>query len=383
LYVGIGNLFCFGNFYMRVLSLLVLWSLLVLFVSCETNGAAVDGESGEEGQGKEEELHPPDQPCGNPVLVDVRDMDGKSTGVLETLNDDQRLWLVYSPNLSNRLIGASLYVGDEKKIPRDGLGHDLISEFPLVIKNDPDRIGWTYSVLLDSLPECVAIVAYLHLADRETSRPLPNQLRYAWSQGNRQEQGRHTIFFCPESCDPFADRCPAGLEPGQFRTFSSASWDADLNGPTGGAYLEQTFPVAFPEGLVIGCDKRVVLQDAAAVRAFLPSRGPGSELTSSLTNPGNIGNGLAGEICALVLSIGLDEADESFGQSPTLLGTLYIASGPFAGWKVSDLLNEANAVLGGCASNYSAGQMEEVIRSVNENFDQGQVNKGFLKCNID
>ena len=47
---------------------------------------------------------------------------------------------------------------------------------------------------------------------------------------------------------------------------------------------------------------------------------------------------------------------------------------------VSALLVEANKVLGGCPSAYTATQISDVLTTINENFDDGTVNGGFLVC---
>lgn len=325
-------------------------------------------------------MSPPERPCGNPVLVEVRDMNGNSVGVLETLNDEDNLWLMYSPNLSNRLIKAHLYIGPAESVPRDGRGNDLMSEFPIKVNNTEGAIDWTYHHPLDSLSECFVVVACLHIADRELVRPLPNQVRYVWSSSNEEKHGRNAISYCLGKCGPDANLCAEGLVAGQFRTFTASDWAEDLKKAPWSEYLDQKFSAAFPEGLALGCERELTFSTAEAVRGFLPSQGAGSVLKKSVDNPGEVANGLAGEICALSLSIGFDNLDEGFCLSPAKLKSLVIASGPFAGWNVNDLLNEANTVLGGCTSNYSAGQIEEVIRSVNENFSRASGNKGFLRC---
>jgi hypothetical protein len=59
---------------------------------------------------------------------------------------------------------------------------------------------------------------------------------------------------------------------------------------------------------------------------------------------------------------------------------LIVVSGTFAGWSVYQVLAEANNVLGGVASMYSAAQLNAVVDSINNNYDGGKVNLGFLAC---
>lgn len=360
---------------MDIRNFLFIFSCCLLLSACETGSTETKPEEKEI-----EVLQPPERPCGNPVLVDVRDSERRSVGVLETLNDGENLWLVYSPNISNRPIKAHLYIGPAESIPRDGRGNDLMSEFPIKVNNEEGAIGWMYHHPLDSLPECFEVLVCLHIADRELVRPLPNQIRFAWASGNDPQNGIHSISYCPAKCDPTADLCSGGLVAGQFRTFTASDWAEDLQQSPWSEYLDQKFSATFPEGLTLGCEKKLTFDSPEAVRGFLPSNGAGSVLTNSEDNPQPVNNGLAAEICALSLSIGFDNLDDGFSLSPVRLRSLVIARGPFAGWSVRDLLNEANTVLGGCTSNYSAGQMEEVIRSVNENFSRATVNRNFLRC---
>ncbi len=62
------------------------------------------------------------------------------------------------------------------------------------------------------------------------------------------------------------------------------------------------------------------------------------------------------------------------------MGSLVVSSGTFAGWSINSILAEANKVLGGCASNYTASQLSSVLASINENFDNGTTNNGFVGC---
>jgi hypothetical protein len=375
LYVGARKICPMRQFFMRILNILSLFFCLSLLPSCDSNTNTPKTKAIEK-----DDLLPPERSCGSPALVDVRDENRSSVGVLETLNDNENLWLIYSPNISNRLIKAHLYIGPEESVPRDGRGNDLMSEFPIKVLNEAGAIGWVYHFPLDSLPECFVIVACLHIADRELVRPLPNQVSYVWSSSNSDNSGLHSIAFCPGKCDPAANLCSGGLVAGQFRTFTATDWAEELKGSPWSEYLDSKFTEAFPDGLILGCEKKVVFNSGDAVRAFLPSQGSGRELEESVEDPANSGNGLAGEICALSLSIGFDLLDNKFSQSAAKLNTLIVATGPFAGWNVRDLISEANTVLGGCASNYSPGQMEEVIRNVNENFSGAVVNQKFLRC---
>ncbi len=85
---------------------------------------------------------------------------------------------------------------------------------------------------------------------------------------------------------------------------------------------------------------------------------------------------------ALTLSVTFDLYDPNFGSSTTNLKDLKIAdaSSPFAGWTVEQLLLEANKVLGGMSSTYSASQLNDAVAKVNENFVDGTFVGTFLTC---
>jgi hypothetical protein len=47
---------------------------------------------------------------------------------------------------------------------------------------------------------------------------------------------------------------------------------------------------------------------------------------------------------------------------------------------VNDFLAEANKVIGGCSSSFTIQQVLETASAINENYDDGKVDKGYLKC---
>ncbi len=170
---------------------------------------------------------------------------------------------------------------------------------------------------------------------------------------------------------------------GQFRTQTQGGWgQCHQNGNNPGTYLAANFAGAFPNGLTVGaCGKTLHLSSSSAVCTFLPSGSTPRALTASLVNPGtSYKNVLAGQVVALSLSVGFDAYDANFGSSTSGLGAQIINSGTFAGWSVQQLLTEANRVLGGCASVYSASAINNAVSSINENYVDGTTNKGFLRC---
>ena len=170
----------------------------------------------------------------------------------------------------------------------------------------------------------------------------------------------------------------------QFRTQTQGGWGTSGNGGNPGAYRNAYFATAFPNGLQIGCTNKLRLTSSTAVQAFLPSGTSARQLNpGTLVNPGSsYRNVLAGQLVALTLSVGFDAVDHSFGQSTMALGNAIIQSGPFQGWTVQSLLNEANRFIGGCGSSYTAAQLNSALSMANECFVDGTANTGFLGCTM-
>jgi hypothetical protein len=168
---------------------------------------------------------------------------------------------------------------------------------------------------------------------------------------------------------------------GQLRTQTQGGWGASPAGNNPGTYLHANFKGAFGDSLTVGCSNYYVkLTTAQAVTDLLPAGGKGEVLTAAYIDPASLKNVLVGQLVALKLSVGFDAWDVSFGQSAVALGDMIIANGPFKGNKVADFLAIGEEVLGGCNKDFSADQIVETASSINENFDDGTVNKGFLIC---
>jgi hypothetical protein len=168
----------------------------------------------------------------------------------------------------------------------------------------------------------------------------------------------------------------------QLRTQTQGGWGNNPNGNNPGMYLANNFDAAFPNGVSIGCDNTLTLTSASAVQAFLPSGSSPSALPDgNMVDPGGAYNNvLAGQLMAISISIGLDAAIPSFGESDQSLGGMIVQSGDFAGFNVSEVVAEANQFIGGCNSTYSASQLNEVLSAFNENYVDGTQNNGFLDC---
>jgi len=167
------------------------------------------------------------------------------------------------------------------------------------------------------------------------------------------------------------------------RTQTMGGWGAEPQGNNPGTYLHANFSTAFPNGLLIGCTNTLKLTTAQKVTDFLPCSGTPKALPAgNMINNVNYKNTFAGQLVAVTLSIGFDQANASFSPASLTLDQQTIASGPFSGMTVGQLVYEANKKIGGCNSPYTVAQLNEALTMVNENYVDGKTNNGNLYCDI-
>ncbi len=194
------------------------------------------------------------------------------------------------------------------------------------------------------------------------------------------------------------------------RTQTQGGWGNDCNGNNPGCYRDAHFAEAFPSGLTIGGTFTIHFSSADAVRIFLPAGGTGGSLTQNHTDPASTEAGVfAGQVTALALTLGFSDAGlDGFCD----LGNLYYVcvdlddededrdggegddddneecyESPFGGMTVAELFVLANEVLGGDLSNMPNGttlsDLNDVITNINENYDNGTADSGYLVCDIE
>jgi hypothetical protein len=172
-----------------------------------------------------------------------------------------------------------------------------------------------------------------------------------------------------------------------FLTYTATQWGAPNGSSTAAAYIKNRFAVIFrsPTFLTIGCSfgNKLRLTNYSAVDAFLPSSGPAALLPrGTTTNPRSFQNQLAGEVVALTLNVQADATDAAFAPSSLLLRNLLVAAGPFAGYSVQQVLDEANRWLGGCGSVFTPAQLLAAVSAINANYQNGTVDLGYLICPV-
>ncbi|MDP2039174.1 MAG: SdrD B-like domain-containing protein, partial [Ignavibacteria bacterium] len=164
----------------------------------------------------------------------------------------------------------------------------------------------------------------------------------------------------------------------KFTTYTQGGWGSPSNsGP--GKIRDANFTTVYPSGLTVGGTYTIKLTSAQAVEDYLPDGGTPAALTQNYINPTTAINVLAGQVVALQLNVDYSAAG-FLGSTSYSIGTLNILSGPFSGMTVNQFLAIANSTLGGANTGYSFSDINEAATAINENFDNGTVNNGYLGC---
>jgi hypothetical protein len=170
----------------------------------------------------------------------------------------------------------------------------------------------------------------------------------------------------------------------QFTTFTQGGYGTECHGGNPGCYRDAHFAAAFPNGVTIGCgNNTLTFTTSAAVESYLPAGGGPALLSGNVVNPVGSRGVLSSQLLALSLSLGFDAENPNFSLSNGSLGSLIIASGTFAGMSISDFLQLANNIIGGCSNQYSLSSINEAATALNENFDNGNTDNGYVLCGRD
>jgi hypothetical protein len=168
---------------------------------------------------------------------------------------------------------------------------------------------------------------------------------------------------------------------GAYTTYTQGGWGASTYS-TPGALLANKFTTVYSGGSVaVGGTRKLTFTGAQNIQNFLPQGGsPGTLFASATNSYGYTGAGVfAGQVLALELNVDFSNK----GITPQGLANLKVAYGPFQGQTVAQILTLANAVLGGSTSSLPSGttisDLNSAVDSINNNFDSGTSNNGFLK----
>jgi len=320
--------------------------------------------------------------CGTPQVQDLGNSLGNFASVTVS-NDANNVYLNFSAGSGYQLQKASGLIGDYAHL-QSVLNFDAD---PTVGPNPPDFVqnfspevaSYQFTIPRANLSSCFLINAFAVVVKRDVSGAIID-IQYVWviASNNITSYPFSTYFeYCLQDCPPPPGDC------GQLRTETPGGWGAKPAGNNSGTYLHANFGAAFSGGITVGCypsNYYVKLTTAQAITDLLPTGGTPAALTSNYTDPAALKNELVGQLVSITLAVGFDDYDPGFGQAGVALGDMKIGSGTFAGWTVRNFLAEANKVLGGCSTNYTPSQIEEVADKINKNYDDGKVNLGFLVC---
>jgi hypothetical protein len=169
-----------------------------------------------------------------------------------------------------------------------------------------------------------------------------------------------------------------GLPPGRFTTYTQGGWGAKPAGKNPGRLLADRFAAVCPTGLVVGLGMTITFTRASDVEAYLPHGGKeaGRSLRRCYTNPKQTPEAgvLAGQTVALKLNVDFSNA----GVTRSGLRYLQVTQGPLQGLSVAEVLTYCELALGGFRVPYTCSQLAEAATGINENYDSGKTDRGFL-----
>lgn len=162
----------------------------------------------------------------------------------------------------------------------------------------------------------------------------------------------------------------------RFQTHTQGGWGSAAHGDNPGSYRDDNFASAFPDGATIGDagGYTALFTDAEAVKDFLPAGGTPMPFNQNHIDPEDTEAGvLAGQTLALTLNVGFDLYDPDFAPSVDDLGDFRVneLSNICYGMTVQEVLDEANAVLGGLPSSFSPSDINDCATWINERFVHG------------
>lgn len=184
---------------------------------------------------------------------------------------------------------------------------------------------------------------------------------------DEKEENASIEWYSPSECDLRG-----------YVTFTQGGWGSSSNS-TPGKIRDLYFNTVFPNGMTVGGNYKITFTSASAIKNYLPDGGTPAVLTQNYLNPTTDISVLAGQITALKLNVYYSAAGY-LGTNPIPLGNLVINDGPFAGYTVNQFLSFAEQVLGGDTNGFTLSQINDAATAINENFDNGTVDRGYLSC---
>ena len=320
-----------------------------------------------------------EDPCGDPLKLDLIAADTALAGGIRVVNSDEYLFVNYLTNDGWQLERTRLYAGPCADVPLTGAGEPAINQFPYQVDHPDMTTSYTYAIPLADLTDCYCIApnALVKLFDDNGD---PVQLDLAWPDATyfSGSSGAAYLDFCTVECDDPPP--PSGDCVGEFHTISQGGWGSPPNGNNPGVYLHAHFADAFPDGLTIGCDYTVHFDSAQNVTDYLPGGSGPAVLDQDYVNPTEKISILVAQVTAMALNVGFDAYDPDFNASDFPFADLVISHGDFEGWSVAEFLALAEEVLGGCNDDYSPSQINSLLSAINGSYQDVGTNGGWLEC---
>ncbi len=322
--------------------------------------------------------------CGNTMTNTLEDYGGVISGDVQISNDGTNYYIKVTENLADYKIGTvKLIYGDQNHVAERlrgifSCGLQAPANPDMVVTYNPEQDQVLITIPIASIPgDCFYFHARVTVVKRD---PVTGVVYYSydlWTNGTinaSQNPCQEYYQYCKQVCPP--------QDCGQLRTQTQGGWGAEPHGNNPGTYLHKNFAAAFPSGLKIGCagGYTITMTTAQSITDLLPTGGKAAVLKMNSVNPPAYKNVLVGQLISLTLNMRFDMVDASFGPAGMHLGDMVIGSGVFAGKTVNQFLAIANNVIGGCSTAYSIDDINSTASSINENYDDGNTNKGYLVC---
>ena len=188
---------------------------------------------------------------------------------------------------------------------------------------------------------------------------------------------RASYTFNAIQCVPDNDCSP-------LRTHDADEWKDNSKGKDKKGYCDDNFDDVFPGGLIIGSTKKnqLKLTSSTAVYNCLSSKGTPKTFSNDITNPSEsqLNNEFACQLIAATLNVQFDVNDNNFSASNRNIQDMYCNFSPFYNYQVSDLLDEANKVIGGESTTHTCNELNEALKKINRNYKHDKDDDGYLVC---
>jgi hypothetical protein len=177
-------------------------------------------------------------------------------------------------------------------------------------------------------------------------------------------------------------QCQSGC---QQKTYTCNGWNATPHNANPGGILGKNYSTCYPNGQVVigGVSTHgytLTFTNATAVQNFVLQGGASGVLSHSDTNPtGSAAGSFAGDVLALRLNIDYSAA----GITGVGLANRTVVQGPLWGYTVQEVMDLANAVLGGQTWQLPRGMgvsdLDAIVANINSNYENGAIDNGYLQ----